>query len=181
MRIEFVGSGYELLVGKLTDEQGEKFSEIGDDLTADAISEIAGDWTELNHYVHFNGPDEDDCVMTVDGEETDPELAEPDDFDLSEMINNFGIKDDDTRFIAVTISRESGNFGCVDLPDGADIEKFRVVSQAPEYAEEEFCIFTHYFYDGSEVQLSEDTYSVETSSVKHIIYDIEEEEIVAEN
>jgi hypothetical protein len=180
MKIEFVGSGYELVVGKLSDEAGEKLSKIGDDFTTDALQEIVGEWTELNHYVHFNGPDEDDCVMEVDGEEQDSNFGEPDDFDIKRMIDHFGIKKDGTRYICVTVVRESGNFGCVNLPEGADLEKFVVVPQAPEYAEEEFCIFTNYFYDGEEVYLDDETYSVKTSSIKHIVYDLVDEQVVAE-
>ncbi len=181
MRIEFKGSGYELLVGKLSEEQGEQFKEIGGQLSAKSIEEIAGEWTELNDYIHFNGPDEDDCSMLVDGEETDHDPGEPDDFNIKEMINHYEIKSEGTRYISVTIVRESGNFGCIDLPEGADLDKFKVVSQAPEYAEEEFCIFTNYFYDGEEFKLDDETYSIETSSVKHLIYDLEDEEIIAES
>ena len=181
MRVEFKGSGFELLVGKIDAAVGEELGEIGDELTSAKLIEVAGEWTELNDYVHYHGPDEDEITIEVDGEEIDPDLAEPDDFNLPEMINSFGIKDDGARFICVTIVRESGNFGCIDLPADADLGKFQIVSQAPEYAGEEFCVFSHYFYDGERVFLSEDTLNTKTSSVKHIIFDMEEEEVVAES
>ena len=99
MRVEFKGSGYELLVGKVDEVVAEKLSELGDELTSTKLIELAGEWTELNDYVHFHGPDEDEISIEVDGEEIDVEVGEPDDFDLPEMINSFGIKDDGTRFI----------------------------------------------------------------------------------
>jgi len=88
MRIEFVGSGYELLVGRIDEEAGLKFQEIGDELTTQSLQEVVGEWTEINDYVHFNGPDEDDCIMEVDGNEEDPNTGSPDDFNIKEMINH---------------------------------------------------------------------------------------------
>ena len=40
MRIEFVGSGYELLVGRIDEEAGLKFQEIGDELTTQSLQEV---------------------------------------------------------------------------------------------------------------------------------------------
>lgn len=181
MRIEFKGSGFELLVGKIGEVVGKELAEIGDELTSEKLIDIAGEWTEINDYVHYHGPDEDEIILEIDGTEIDPNIGEPNDFDLPEMINSFGIKDDGARFICVTIVRESGYFGCIDLPDDADLEKFQIVSQAPEYAGEEFCVFSHYFYDREQVFLNDDAVDTKTSLVKHIIFDVREEEVVAES
>ena len=180
MKIYIKGSGMEVCVKKLTEEEVQKFQNNDEEID---IQKIMGkEWPELHDVFYYSGPnsdylkleDEDGNEIEQQGSEYEESLFES----IDDQWNGSLMKDMSVRYMLITKTDEKGCFGTLLLEDGCDPSKISVAGWAPEFGEEEFCIVRGYVYEGKVIDVSDEEAGSETFSVEHNIFDLENEEVV---
>lgn len=178
--IQIVGNGMELLVGEMSSDKALALAERNGNLDQEGFISIVGEWTEYNDFLHYHGPNADEFQLLYKGQEVEVEFESPDEFGLEELPSEWKIKEGGVRYILISLIIEVGTFGELVLPKDPDFEKLVLVTQAPEYGWEEFCLVTNYFYGQEEIHLQDDASETESKSVRHFVFDLQEEEVVFE-
>lgn len=177
MKVYIQGSGMEVCVAKLSEEDVKKFKDNEDDID---ISKIMGkEWPELHDVFYYAGPNSD--YLSLEDEEGESiEIQGSDDAeklfnDVDDQWNGTLMKDMSVRYMLISVTDEKGCFGTLLIENDWDPSKLSIGACAPEFGMQEFCIVQGYVYDGKIIDVSDEEAGTETFSVEHIVYDLETE------
>lgn len=170
MKIKISGTGYHIRIGRIDEHlvDGGEFNEISH-------------WTNFRELLDVRAPNSDDCSVEVNGEELEVGTdIEPEVYGQDCLPSQWDIDANGARYIALTIDHLSGVFGELELEDTADLGKVNFFSDAPEYGDSEYCIYTIFAYGEKELLLDRSSENLVVKERHHLIIDLEGDEVVTE-
>ena len=171
MKIRLYGSGLELCIGKLSEEEVQKFKKCEDGID---ISDLTGrEWPELTDIFSYSGPNYDYLTLEDEkGNEIKKQFYLSDESLFTPIDDYSFLEDPSIKYILITTTDEKGCWGTLSIQNEWDPSKLFIVDSAPEFGENEFCIVQGYVYDGNIVEVLDEESGTETFSVEHVIYDV---------
>lgn len=175
MTIQISGASYHIRIGKL-DEAVLKEVDLAE-LDEHSFAEEVGSWIAVNELLDIKAPNSDVCYFERDGEEIQiSEDADAEELGSEYLPNDWDLADEETKFILVSIQYLQGIFGSL-ITEANELD---LCAEAPEFGGEEFCMYTHVTADGKRLTVDESNQELRVNRTRHLIIDLESEEVVAE-
>lgn len=170
MKMKISGAGYHIRVGA-----------IDDDLVNSGEFDEISSWTNFCELLDVRAPNADECVVEVNGEEIEVGTdIEPEPYGHDYLPSHWEIDSGGASYIAITIDHLSGDFGEIELEDTADLSNVNFFSDAPEYGDNECCVYTVFAYGDKELLLDRSSEHLEIVERQHLIIDLDAREVVHE-
>ena len=170
MNITISGTGYHIRAGV-----------IDDDLVDSGEFDEISNWTSFCELLDVRAPNSDDCAFEINGEDLEVGTdIEPEPYGHDYLPSHWEIKADGAKYIAITIDHLSGEFGEIELEDTDDSGAVNCFSDAPEYGDNEYCLYTVFACGDKELLLNRASENLVITERQHLIIDLEGDEVVTE-
>lgn len=170
MNITISGTGYHIRAGVIDDDLAEsgEFDEISN-------------WTNFCELLDVRAPNSDDCSFELNGEDIEVGTdIEPEPYGHDYLPSHWEINADGARYIAITIDHLSGEFGAIELEDTDNVDAVNCFSDAPEYGDNEYCVYTVFACGDRELLLNRGSENLVITERQHLIIDLEGDEVITE-